>query len=290
MRNRQTTQLLSEMSRSGRRGAVLPNCDVPVPSSDKLLPAAARATSAPPLPELAEPDVVRHYTNLSTLNMSVDTHFYPLGSCTMKYNPRVNELVARTEGLAWAHPYQPESLSQGAMDVIAALESALAEITGMDAVTLQPAAGAHGEYTDIKDFDVERLAADVAVNRAVRTGAPPGPLVEIGSISSSVPAPIMARNARVTRPEASTPRSGSAARNPRTPTSARGPHAAAGAERVAMSAPEEQAYHSTGSLRSAASLSEALIRRHSGSERLPRPWVGSESIATRVMPSGTRSV
>ena len=76
---------------------------------------------------------------------------YPLGSCTMKYNPRVNEVVARTEGLAWAHPYQPEELSQGCMEVIAALENALAVITGMDAVTLQPAAGAHGEFTGTAD-------------------------------------------------------------------------------------------------------------------------------------------
>ena len=74
---------------------------------------------------------------------------YPLGSCTMKYNPRINELVARIEGLAWAHPYQPEALSQGCMEVMARLEAALAEITGMDAVTLQPAAGAHGELTGI---------------------------------------------------------------------------------------------------------------------------------------------
>ena len=78
-----------------------------------------------------------------------DNGMYPLGSCTMKYNPRVNELVARTEGLAWAHPYQPESLSQGVMEIMAHLESALLEITGMDAVTLQPAAGAHGELTGI---------------------------------------------------------------------------------------------------------------------------------------------
>ena len=74
---------------------------------------------------------------------------YPLGSCTMKYNPRINELVARTEGLAWAHPYQPESLAQGVMEVMERLETALAEITGMDAVTLQPAAGAHGELTGL---------------------------------------------------------------------------------------------------------------------------------------------
>ncbi|HTP30957.1 MAG TPA: aminomethyl-transferring glycine dehydrogenase subunit GcvPB, partial [Candidatus Acidoferrales bacterium] len=90
-----------------------------------------------------------HFTRLSTWNYAIDYGMYPLGSCTMKYNPRINELVARTEGLAWAHPYQPEALAQGCMEVMARLEAALAEITGMDAVTLQPAAGAHGELTGI---------------------------------------------------------------------------------------------------------------------------------------------
>jgi glycine dehydrogenase subunit 2 len=98
---------------------------------------------------VSEVEVIRHFIRLSTWNYAIDLGLYPLGSCTMKYNPRVNELVARTEGLAWAHPYQPESLSQGAMEIIATLECALAEITGMDAVTLQPAAGAHGEMTGI---------------------------------------------------------------------------------------------------------------------------------------------
>ena len=91
----------------------------------------------------------RSFTRLSTWNFAIDLGLYPLGSCTMKYNPRVNEAVARIDGMAWAHPYQPESLSQGAMEVIDALEKALAEITGMDAVTLQPAAGAHGEMTGL---------------------------------------------------------------------------------------------------------------------------------------------
>ena len=98
---------------------------------------------------MSEVDAIRHFTRLSTWNYAIDLGLYPLGSCTMKYNPRVNELVARTEALAWAHPYQPESLSQGCLAIIAELESALAEITGMDAVTLQPAAGAHGEMTGI---------------------------------------------------------------------------------------------------------------------------------------------
>ncbi|HOK47769.1 MAG TPA: aminomethyl-transferring glycine dehydrogenase subunit GcvPB, partial [Bryobacteraceae bacterium] len=100
-------------------------------------------------PEVSEVEAIRHFTRLSTWNYAIDLGVYPLGSCTMKYNPRVNEAVARIEGLAWAHPYQPEPLVQGALEVMARLEAALAEITGMDAVTLQPAAGAHGELTGI---------------------------------------------------------------------------------------------------------------------------------------------
>jgi glycine dehydrogenase subunit 2 len=98
---------------------------------------------------VSEVEALRHFTRLSTWNYAIDYGMYPLGSCTMKYNPRVNEVVARLEGLAWAHPYQPESLSQGCLEVMARLEAALAEISGMDAVTLQPAAGAHGELTGI---------------------------------------------------------------------------------------------------------------------------------------------
>ena len=100
-------------------------------------------------PEVSEVEAIRHFTRLSSWNYSIDHGMYPLGSCTMKYNPRINEAVARIEGLAWAHPYQPEALSQGCMEVMARLEAALAEIAGMDAVTLQPAAGAHGELTGI---------------------------------------------------------------------------------------------------------------------------------------------
>ena len=103
----------------------------------------------PDFPEVSEVDVIRHFTRLSTWNYAIDLGLYPLGSCTMKYNPRVNEAVARTEGLMWIHPYQPDALSQGAFAILAELERALTEITGMDAVTLQPAAGAHGELTGI---------------------------------------------------------------------------------------------------------------------------------------------
>ena len=147
MRNELATQLIFELSRSGRRGAQLPSCDVPGPSASELLPADLLADSPPPLPELAEPDVVRHFTNLSTRNMSVDTHFYPLGSCTMKYNSKRNERLASLPGLVDLHPYQPDSTVQGMLQLLYELQTFFAEISGLPAVSLQPAAGAHGELT-----------------------------------------------------------------------------------------------------------------------------------------------
>jgi glycine dehydrogenase subunit 2 len=99
------------------------------------------------LPEVSEIEVLRHFTRLSTWNFAIDLGMYPLGSCTMKYNPRVNELVARLDGIATEHPYQPQALSQGCLKILRLLEKCLLEITGMDAITLQPAAGAHGELT-----------------------------------------------------------------------------------------------------------------------------------------------
>jgi glycine cleavage system P protein (glycine dehydrogenase) subunit 2 len=145
----QNEPLLFERSSPGKLGYQLPELDVPEVDPEKALGAGNTRAEIAGFPEVSEVDVIRHFTRLSTWNYAIDLGLYPLGSCTMKYNPRVNELVARVDGLAWAHPYQPESLSQGAMEVIAALEASLAEITGMDAVTLQPAAGAHGEFTGI---------------------------------------------------------------------------------------------------------------------------------------------
>jgi glycine dehydrogenase subunit 2 len=147
MRNTRATQLLFELSRPGRRSARIPCADVPSTPIEELLPAGAIAATPPPLPELAEPDIVRHYANLSTQNMSVDTHFYPLGSCTMKYNPKRNERLASLPGLADLHPYQPEETLQGLLQLLFELQEMLAEIAGLDAVSLQPAAGAHGELT-----------------------------------------------------------------------------------------------------------------------------------------------
>ncbi|MCP4189566.1 MAG: glycine dehydrogenase subunit 2 [Planctomycetaceae bacterium] len=145
MRNRQATQLLFELSKPGREGTRLPVCDVPGEPAEQLLPESALATSLPALPELAEPDVVRHFTNLSTLNMSVDTHFYPLGSCTMKYNPKRNERLAGLSGLVDLHPYQSDETVQGMLELLYELQLDLAEISGLPGVSLQPAAGAQGE-------------------------------------------------------------------------------------------------------------------------------------------------
>ncbi len=145
----QNEPLLFERSSEGKIGYQLPPLDVPAVDPAEALGAANVRDAIEDFPEVSEVEAIRHFTRLSTWNYAIDLGLYPLGSCTMKYNPRINELVARIDGMAWAHPYQPEALSQGAMKVMAALEDALAEITGMDAVTLQPAAGAHGELTGI---------------------------------------------------------------------------------------------------------------------------------------------
>jgi glycine dehydrogenase subunit 2 len=141
--------LLFERSSPGKKAYQLPELDVPPVDAAEALGAENVRAEIEGFPEVSEVEAIRHFTRLSTWNYAIDYGMYPLGSCTMKYNPRINELVARTEGLAWAHPYQPEALSQGCMEVMWRLEKALAEITGMDAVTLQPAAGAHGELTGI---------------------------------------------------------------------------------------------------------------------------------------------
>ncbi len=145
----QEEPLLFELSSPGKVGYQLPPLDVPAVDPASVLGASNVREEIENFPEVSEFETLRHFTRLSTWNYAIDLGLYPLGSCTMKYNPRVNELVARTEGLAWAHPYQPEELAQGCLQIIDTLEKALAEITGMDAVTLQPAAGAHGEFTGI---------------------------------------------------------------------------------------------------------------------------------------------
>ncbi len=146
MRNTLATQPIFELSRSGRRAAIFPNSDVPDRPFDELIQSNHQTASIPALPEVTEPDVIRHFVNLSTLNMSVDTHFYPLGSCTMKYNPKRHERLARLDGIATLHPYQRDEDSQGMLAMLYELQEMLAEIAGLPCVSLQPAAGAQGEF------------------------------------------------------------------------------------------------------------------------------------------------
>lgn len=138
--------LIFEISKSGRKAYSLPECDVP---NCEGIESKYLRTEAPELPEVSELDAVRHFTQLSQRNHGVDSGFYPLGSCTMKYNPKVNEAVARFDGFAKVHPYQPEETVQGALKLIYELNDMLAEITGMDSISLQPAAGAHGELAGL---------------------------------------------------------------------------------------------------------------------------------------------
>ena len=135
-----------ERSKPGRGSDVIPH-----PPADALdrIPRGQRREAPPALPELNEPEVVRHYVNLSQLNYAVDTGFYPLGSCTMKWNPKVNEWAARLPGFAWLHPMAPDEVAQGTLQLLWELERILCEVSGMQAATLQPAAGAHGELTGI---------------------------------------------------------------------------------------------------------------------------------------------
>jgi glycine dehydrogenase subunit 2 len=146
----QNEGLLFEESRPGRIGYSVPKLDVPDRPDDQLIDRRLlRDDDLEEMPELSEVDVIRHFTRLSTWNYCIDHGLYPLGSCTMKYNPRINERVARIEGLANLHPLTPTPLAQGALEIIRRLEECLCEITGLDAVTTQPAAGAQGEMTGI---------------------------------------------------------------------------------------------------------------------------------------------
>src|SRR5215475_323863 len=144
----QNEGLIFEKSSAGKVGYKLPPLDVPEVDAAKLLGSSLR-DGLGNMPEVSEFEIIRHFTRLSTWNYAIDLGMYPLGSCTMKYNARVNEVVVRMDGLANAHPYQPEKISQGALRVMKTLSDCLLDITGMDAITLQPAAGAHGEMTGI---------------------------------------------------------------------------------------------------------------------------------------------
>src|SRR6266571_1956804 len=150
--SRHTSQnegLIFEKSSPGERAFELPPLDVPAAEPAKALGAHHRKEGVEGFPEVSEIEVLRHFTRLSTWNHAIDLGMYPLGSCTMKYNPRVNEFVARLEGIATEHPYQPQDLSQGCLKILKMLLDCLTEITGMDTGTLEPAAGAQGELTGL---------------------------------------------------------------------------------------------------------------------------------------------
>ncbi|EDU38549.1 aminomethyl-transferring glycine dehydrogenase subunit GcvPB [Clostridium sporogenes] len=142
-------KVIFELSSEGRKGYRLPNLDVPEVELSELLPKNLLREDEINLPEVSEVDVVRHYTALSSKNYTVDNGFYPLGSCTMKYNPKINEDMAALSGFSKIHPLQDENISQGALELMYDLKTRLCEITGLDDFTLQPAAGAHGEYTGL---------------------------------------------------------------------------------------------------------------------------------------------
>jgi len=139
--------LIFQRSKEGRGGASVPALDVPDAEPAAVFPAQLVRREPALLPQVSEPETVRHFTRLSTWNFSVDHQFYPLGSCTMKYNPKVNEWAARLPGFARLHPYAPARLAQGAIAIVWEMERMLAEISGMAGVSLQPSAGAHGELT-----------------------------------------------------------------------------------------------------------------------------------------------
>ncbi len=142
-------RVIFEEGSEGRRAFDLPALDVPAKDIGGLIEPALLRDGIPGMPELSEVDVIRHFTRLSTWNYHIDLGLYPLGSCTMKYNPKINERMARLNGFTLAHPYMPDEQIQGALEIQNSLERCLAEISGMDAVSLQPAAGAHGELTGI---------------------------------------------------------------------------------------------------------------------------------------------
>lgn len=151
--------LLNELSKSGRRGYSLPKLDdqakIELESMDGELPTGMLRKSPPRLPEISEPEIVRHFVRLSQMNFAIDLGMYPLGSCTMKYNPKISQRIARNPKIAYLHPYQDESTLQGILEILYDLELMLCEITGMDHFTLSPAAGAQGEYVGaliIRDY------------------------------------------------------------------------------------------------------------------------------------------
>ena len=150
-------KLIFDLSKEGRQGFSLPSHIWDVSLNE--LPSGLLRSEAPALPQVSEPDVVRHYTNLSQMNFGVDSGFYPLGSCTMKYNPKINEEIASHPGFSGLHPMQPACTVQGALKVYRELAASLSAITGMSEFTLNPFAGAHGELTGlmvIRQYHISR--------------------------------------------------------------------------------------------------------------------------------------
>src|SRR5438309_8019975 len=145
-----TEPLSFELSRPAVDPPRLPDAEVDGPAPSDVLPHDALRAKPPGLPRLSEPEIMRHYSRMASLNYSISENFYPLGSCTMKYNPVVNEAAAALPGFAGLHPYQDEDSVQGALELMWRLEQALCAVVGVDRVTLQPAAGAHGEWTALR--------------------------------------------------------------------------------------------------------------------------------------------
>ncbi len=170
--------LLSDLSRPGRHGFELPRLDVPSLPAEQLIPGPFLRADPVPLPEVSERDLVKHFMRLAHLNFSAETNFYPLGSCTMKYNPKVHEEIAALAGFSKIHPCAPDAALQGILGLLYELEELLKEILGLDAVTLQPAAGAHGEFT--------ALLMAQAYHRS--KGAPRGKVVVPNSAHGTNPA------------------------------------------------------------------------------------------------------
>ena len=165
MNKKQST--IFEISKPGRIALDLPQNDVPASELETLVPVKLLRSTPAQLPEVSQPDLMRHYTSLSNRNFGVDSGFYPLGSCTMKYNPKVNEDVCRYPGFAELHPLQSAESAQGALEILYEMQQYLAEISGMAAVTLQPVAGAHGELTGLKVIRAYHRSRSEARNKVI---------------------------------------------------------------------------------------------------------------------------
>ena len=166
----QNEELIFDRSQTGRKGYALPKLDVEETNMDEIIPSNLRRDDdLEGVPEVSEVDVIRHFTRISTWNYSIDLGMYPLGSCTMKYNSRLNEKTARIGGFTNLHPLAPEQESQGALELIYKLQEDLAEITGLPGVSLQPAAGAQGEMTGV--MLIRKFLDKRGTTKPRRTGA-----------------------------------------------------------------------------------------------------------------------